>query len=222
MIDFRYHLVSIVAVFLALAIGIVLGSTELQGPAYNFLNQHHREAAERARPGHQPAGHGPAAGQRGRAVRPGGRARGAARPADRPAAADRHRARRAVLGRQRDQHRRARRGRHRHRADRPAAEVLRHQRHHAGQPEPDHPGRGPDRQHHAGHQRDLPAAGRPGDRQRDPDHRQRDRRHQRSSGSQSAGATRAPTPGRCSRPTPRPSSSAPPGSRPRRPRSPSS
>jgi hypothetical protein len=31
LIDFRYHLVSIVAVFLALAIGIVLGSTELQG-----------------------------------------------------------------------------------------------------------------------------------------------------------------------------------------------
>jgi len=37
-IDFRYHLVSIVAVFLALAIGIVLGSTELQGPTYNILN----------------------------------------------------------------------------------------------------------------------------------------------------------------------------------------
>jgi Copper transport outer membrane protein, MctB len=37
-IDFRYHLVSIVAVFLALAIGIVLGTTELQGPAYNILN----------------------------------------------------------------------------------------------------------------------------------------------------------------------------------------
>jgi Copper transport outer membrane protein, MctB len=37
-IDFRYHLVSIVAVFLALAIGIVLGSTELQGPLYNHLN----------------------------------------------------------------------------------------------------------------------------------------------------------------------------------------
>jgi hypothetical protein len=33
-IDFRYHLV-----FLALAIGIVLGSTELQGPTYNFLNR---------------------------------------------------------------------------------------------------------------------------------------------------------------------------------------
>lgn len=39
MIDFRYHLVSIVAVFLALAIGIVLGSTELQGPAYNLLDK---------------------------------------------------------------------------------------------------------------------------------------------------------------------------------------
>jgi hypothetical protein len=38
-IDFRYHLVSIVAVFLALAIGIVFGSTELQGPTYNFLNR---------------------------------------------------------------------------------------------------------------------------------------------------------------------------------------
>jgi hypothetical protein len=37
-IDFRYHLVSIVAVFLALAIGIVLGSTELQPTAYTFLN----------------------------------------------------------------------------------------------------------------------------------------------------------------------------------------
>jgi hypothetical protein len=37
-IDFRYHLVSIVAVFLALAIGIVLGAAELQGPTYNLLN----------------------------------------------------------------------------------------------------------------------------------------------------------------------------------------
>ena len=32
MIDFRYHLVSIVAVFLALAIGIVVGATALKGP----------------------------------------------------------------------------------------------------------------------------------------------------------------------------------------------
>ena len=39
MIDFRYHLVSIVAVFLALAIGIVLGSTELQGPAFSLLDK---------------------------------------------------------------------------------------------------------------------------------------------------------------------------------------
>ena len=37
MIDFRYHLVSIVAVFLALAIGIVLGSTELQGTTLDAL-----------------------------------------------------------------------------------------------------------------------------------------------------------------------------------------
>jgi hypothetical protein len=36
-IDFRYHLVSIVAVFLALAIGIVLGSTELQGSTISGL-----------------------------------------------------------------------------------------------------------------------------------------------------------------------------------------
>jgi copper transport outer membrane protein MctB len=36
-IDFRYHLVSIVAVFLALAIGIVLGSTELQGNTIDLL-----------------------------------------------------------------------------------------------------------------------------------------------------------------------------------------
>jgi hypothetical protein len=37
-IDFRYHLVSIVAVFLALAIGIVLGSTDLQGHTIDALN----------------------------------------------------------------------------------------------------------------------------------------------------------------------------------------
>jgi hypothetical protein len=36
-IDFRYHLVSIVAVFLALAIGIVLGSTALQGDTIDTL-----------------------------------------------------------------------------------------------------------------------------------------------------------------------------------------
>jgi len=38
-IDFRYHLVSIVAVFLALALGIVLGSTELRGAALSALDK---------------------------------------------------------------------------------------------------------------------------------------------------------------------------------------
>jgi hypothetical protein len=38
-IDFRYHLVSIIAVFLALAIGIVVGSTALQGGTEHFLRQ---------------------------------------------------------------------------------------------------------------------------------------------------------------------------------------
>jgi hypothetical protein len=38
LIDFRYHLVSIVAVFLALAVGIVLGSTELQGVTLSGLS----------------------------------------------------------------------------------------------------------------------------------------------------------------------------------------
>jgi Copper transport outer membrane protein, MctB len=38
-IDFRYHLVSIVAVFLALAIGIVLGTTALNGPVTKALQK---------------------------------------------------------------------------------------------------------------------------------------------------------------------------------------
>ncbi len=37
MIDFRYHLVSIVAVFLALAVGVGLGSTALRGPVLSDL-----------------------------------------------------------------------------------------------------------------------------------------------------------------------------------------
>ena len=55
MIDFRYHLVSIVAVFLALAIGIVLGSTELQGTTLDALRgvnsslKHQLSAAEAQR-----------------------------------------------------------------------------------------------------------------------------------------------------------------------------
>ncbi|MEP7023589.1 MAG: copper transporter [Actinomycetota bacterium] len=39
MIDFRYHLVSIVAVFLALAIGIVLGTAALNGPLIRGLQR---------------------------------------------------------------------------------------------------------------------------------------------------------------------------------------
>jgi Copper transport outer membrane protein, MctB len=39
LIDFRYHLVSIVAVFLALAIGVVLGSTALQPHVVNLLKK---------------------------------------------------------------------------------------------------------------------------------------------------------------------------------------
>ena len=39
-IDFRYHVVSIVAVFLALALGLFLGSTTLQSTVTNQL--HHQ------------------------------------------------------------------------------------------------------------------------------------------------------------------------------------
>lgn len=39
MIDFRYHVVSIVAVLLALALGLFLGSTTLQGAVFNDLDK---------------------------------------------------------------------------------------------------------------------------------------------------------------------------------------
>ena len=39
MIDFRYHLVSIVAIFLALAIGIVIGTAALNGPVTSALQK---------------------------------------------------------------------------------------------------------------------------------------------------------------------------------------
>lgn len=39
MIDFRYHVASLVAVFLALALGIVIGATALRGPTYSLLNR---------------------------------------------------------------------------------------------------------------------------------------------------------------------------------------
>ena len=45
MIDFRYHLVSIVAVFLALGLGIVLGATargSMSGPSGSRWSSAHR------------------------------------------------------------------------------------------------------------------------------------------------------------------------------------
>ena len=46
MIDFRYHLVSIVAVFLALSIGIVIGATELRAPVANRLTSEAQRVAK--------------------------------------------------------------------------------------------------------------------------------------------------------------------------------
>ncbi|MFA1551209.1 copper transporter [Actinomadura chokoriensis] len=48
MIDFRYHLVSIVAIFLALALGIVLGSTTLSNSVSDTLRQQANSAAKTA------------------------------------------------------------------------------------------------------------------------------------------------------------------------------
>lgn len=48
MIDFRYHLVSIVAIFLALALGIVLGSTTLSDSVSETLRQQANSAAKTA------------------------------------------------------------------------------------------------------------------------------------------------------------------------------
>jgi hypothetical protein len=47
MIDFRYHIVSIVAVFLALALGLFLGSTTLQGTVLNGINGQVKRVTER-------------------------------------------------------------------------------------------------------------------------------------------------------------------------------
>lgn len=43
MIDFRYHVVSIIAIFLALATGIVVGSSLVNGPVLNDLNKRTQE-----------------------------------------------------------------------------------------------------------------------------------------------------------------------------------
>ncbi|HEY2507299.1 MAG TPA: copper transporter [Streptosporangiaceae bacterium] len=47
MIDFRYHLVSIIAVFLALAVGLLVGSTALSGKNLEVLNSAQRAAISR-------------------------------------------------------------------------------------------------------------------------------------------------------------------------------
>ncbi|HZB29045.1 MAG TPA: copper transporter [Streptosporangiaceae bacterium] len=46
MIDFRYHLVSIAAIFLSLAIGIVLGATALSDPSLTFLKSQTSDLAK--------------------------------------------------------------------------------------------------------------------------------------------------------------------------------
>jgi hypothetical protein len=43
-IDFRYHLVSIIAVFLALAVGLLVGATYLSGPAETLLQEQQKNA----------------------------------------------------------------------------------------------------------------------------------------------------------------------------------
>ncbi|RCV54221.1 copper transporter [Marinitenerispora sediminis] len=48
MIDFRYHLVSIVAIFLALTVGIVLGTTMLQDPLLNTLQSETSQLREQS------------------------------------------------------------------------------------------------------------------------------------------------------------------------------
>ena len=123
-IDFRYHLVSIVAVFLALAIGIVLGSTELQGPAFSLLDKTTSklqnelgQVSSQRDTAQQQATEGEMYAQ---AVEPavlhnlltGHRLLIVTEPGAR------------VLGGQRHHRRRDPRGRHRYRADQPAAEVL--------------------------------------------------------------------------------------------------
>jgi hypothetical protein len=48
-IDFRYHIVSIVAVFLALALGLFIGSTSLRGPVASFISKTTEQVAGKNR-----------------------------------------------------------------------------------------------------------------------------------------------------------------------------
>ena len=173
-IDFRYHLVSIVAVFLALAIGIVLGSTELQGPAFSLLDKTTSKLQSEL---------GQVSSQRDTAQQQATEGEMYAQAVE-PALLHnlltghrllhRHGAGGAVLGGQRHHRRRDPRGRHRYRADQPrsrssfdtsgtAQDSLNQTTPAAAQPTGLQLGR----------QRDLPAAGRPADRERDTDQRAR-------------------------------------------------
>ena len=69
MIDFRYHLVSIVAIFLALALGIVLGSTTLSNSVGDTLRKQVSSATRSAQEARvqQRQLHKEAAGREGRA-----------------------------------------------------------------------------------------------------------------------------------------------------------
>ena len=93
-IDFRYHLVSIVAVFLALGLGIVLGSTALRAPRSAGWTAPRAASAEAER-GDAENSAAPAGDRQGPRVRAGGSAGAAGAPARRPARRAGHRAGRA-------------------------------------------------------------------------------------------------------------------------------
>ena len=83
MIDFRYHLVSIVSIFLALAVGIVLGAGPLKEDLGNTLTRRGHPAAQGQ---DRPAGRArpqPQQGTAPRHLRRGGRTHARGRPADR-------------------------------------------------------------------------------------------------------------------------------------------
>ena len=50
MISMRYHIVSLAAIFLALALGIVLGATKISSPLLGGLKSDNQTLSSRARP----------------------------------------------------------------------------------------------------------------------------------------------------------------------------
>ena len=113
-IDFRYHLVSIVAIFLALALGIVLGSTTLSDSVSDTLRQQANQAAKTAQQARTQQRQLQDAGQRAGAVR------------RRHVAADRRRPAQGPVGRD---GRGAGRRRRQHRAGQRAGQERRRRRH---------------------------------------------------------------------------------------------